>query len=90
MITIRRVVFFVISSIIIALFVRWGFDGFQIFTSFYPGTELYDRSTGQFYIETESTFKLGLDLVLTISIGLSAIGIVLINLFRVWLATKES
>ncbi|GEM_PF-1667250 len=89
MIIVKRWVFFVISSIIIALFVRWGFDGFPILTSIYPATELYDKNSGQLYVEAESSFKLGLDLVLTISIGLSALGIVLLNFIKLWLTSKK-
>ncbi|MCX8056909.1 MAG: hypothetical protein N3F03_04790 [Ignavibacteria bacterium] len=84
MITVRRIVFFVVSTLIISLFVWWGFDGFQIFTQIYPPSELIDEKTGRVIMLTEGSFKMGLDLVLVASTGLTALGFVVINFFKVW------
>lgn len=89
MVTVRRVVFFIVSTIIIGLFVKWGFDGFEVMTKIYPSTELIDESTGRVIVQTESSYKLGLDMVLIISIGLSALGFVVINFFKIWFASRE-
>lgn len=89
MITIRRTVFFIVSTIIIVLLVKWGFDGFEILTKIYPSTELIDETTGRTIVETKGSYKLGLEMVLIISIGLSALGIVIINFFKIWFALKE-
>ncbi|MCR4416949.1 MAG: hypothetical protein NUV92_04310 [Ignavibacteria bacterium] len=89
MVTVRRVVFFIVSTIIIVLFVKWGFDGFEIFTKIYPSAELIDESTGRVIVQTKSSYKLGLDMVLIISIGLSALGLVVINFFKIWFAARE-
>lgn len=89
MVAIKRSVFFVVSSIIIALLVKWGFDGFEFFTKIYPSSELIDEATGRVIVKTKSSYKLGLDMVFIISIGLSALGIIVINFFKIWYASKE-
>ncbi len=89
MVAVRRVVFFIVSTIIIALFVKWGFDGFEVMTKIYPSTELIDEATGRVIVQTESSYKLGLDMVLIISIGLSALGFIVINVFKIWFALRE-
>lgn len=89
MIIIKRIVFFVVSTLIISLFVWWGFDGFEMFTKIYPPSELVHPETGQVVIKTRGTFTLGLDLVLVISIGISALGFVMINFFKIWYAKRE-
>ncbi len=89
MITIRRVVFFVVSTIIIILFIKWGFDGFEVMTKIYPSTELIDEATGRVIVQTKSSYKIGLDMVLIISIGISALGIIVINFFKFWFASRE-
>ncbi|MGB9663394.1 MAG: hypothetical protein ACPL25_00540 [Ignavibacteria bacterium] len=89
MVAVRRVVFFIVSTIIIALFVKWGFDGFEVMTKIYPSTELIDEATGRVIVQTESSYKLGLDMVLIISIGLSALGFIVINFFKIWFALRE-
>ncbi len=89
MIIIKRIVFFVVSTLIISLFVWWGFDGFEMFTKIYPPSELVDPKTGRVVIETRGTFTLGLDLVLVISIGISALGFIVINFFKIWYAKRE-
>ncbi len=89
MVKIKRVVFFVVSTLIIALFVWWGFDGFELFTKIYPPTELIDEKTGSVYVQSKGSFTLGLDLVLVVSTGLSALGFVVINFLKVWYASRE-
>jgi|YNPMSStandDraft_1061717.scaffolds.fasta_scaffold02564_3 hypothetical protein len=89
MIAVRRIVFFIVSTIIIVLFVKWGFDGFEVFTKIYPSSELIDEATGRVIVQTKSSYKLGLDMVFVISIGLSALGIIVINFFKIWYASKE-
>ena len=89
MIAVRRIVFFIVSTIIIVLFVKWGFDGFEVFTKIYPSSELIDEATGRVIVQTKSSYKLGLDMVFVSSIGLSALGIIVINFFKIWYASKE-
>lgn len=89
MVVVKRIVFFIVSTLIIALFVWWGFDGFELFTKIYPPTELIDERTGSVYVQSKGSFTLGLDLVLVASTGLSALGFVVINFFKVWFAAKE-
>lgn len=89
MIVARRIVFFLVSTLIIALFVWWGFDGFELFTKISPPTELVDAKTGRTFIQSKGTFTLGLDMVLVISTGLSALGIIIINFLKVYFASKE-
>ena len=89
MIAVRRIVFFIVSTIIIVLFVKWGFDGFEVFTKIYPSSELIDEATGRVIVQTKSSYKLGLDMVFVISISLSALGIIVINFFKIWYASKE-
>ncbi len=89
MVAVRRIVFFVISTIIIALLVWWGFDEFELFTKIYAPSELIDPRTGNTIGETKGSYKIGLDLVLISSIGLSALGIVIINFFKIYFATKK-
>lgn len=89
MVAIRRIVFFTVSTLIISIFVWWGFDGFELFTKIYPSTELIDENTGRVLVETKGTFKIGLDIVLVVSIGLTALGFVVINFFKLWFARKN-
>jgi hypothetical protein len=89
MVGVKRLVFFIVSTLIITMFVWWGFDGFEPFTKIYPPSELIDEKTGRVIIETKGSFKLGLDLVLITAIGLSALGFVVINFFKVWFANRE-
>lgn len=89
MIAARRIIFFIISSLIITLFIWWGFDGFELFTKIYPPTELLDEQTGVTFVQSKGSFTLGLDMVIVISIGLSAVGIVIINFLKVWFASRE-
>lgn len=89
MVAIRRIVFFTVSTLIISIFVWWGFDGFELFTKIYPPTELIDEKTGKVLVETKGTFKIGLDIVLVVSIGLTALGFVVINFFKLWFARKN-
>jgi hypothetical protein len=89
MVAVKRTVFFVVSSIIIALLVKWGFDGFEVFTKIYPASELIDGATGRVIVQTKSSYKLGLDMVFVIAIGLSALGFIVINFFKIYYASKE-
>lgn len=89
MVGVRRIIFFIVSSVIIALLIKWGFDGFEVITKIYPSTELIDERTGNVLTQTEGSFKLGLDLVIVISIGLSALGFVVLNFFKAWFAARE-
>lgn len=90
MVTLKRIVFFIFSTIILTLFVWWGFDGFQLFTKIYPPTELIDEKTGRVVVVAQGSFKLGLDVVLVISIGLIALGFIIINFFSIWLSRKKN
>lgn len=90
MTAVRRIVFLIVSSMIISLFVWWGFDGFSFITKIYPPSEIIDEASGRTIVETKGSIVLGLDLVLVISIGLSALGFVVINFFKVWFASREN
>lgn len=90
MVTLKRIVFFIFSTIILTLFVWWGFDGFQLFTKIYPPTELIDEKTGRVVVITQGSFKLGLDIVLVISVGLVALGFIIINFFSIWSSRKKN
>lgn len=88
-IAVKRLLFFITSSIIIALLIRWGFDGFHIFTKVYPSEALIDSITGKVYIETPASFKIGLDLVLVISIAISALALAIHSFIKYLMVQKQ-
>lgn len=88
-IAVKRLLFFITSSIIIALLIRWGFDGFHIFTKVHSSDTLIDSITGKVYIKTPASFKLGLDFVLVISIAISGLALVIHSIIKYLMVQKQ-
>ncbi|MBM4175647.1 MAG: hypothetical protein FJ213_05665 [Ignavibacteria bacterium] len=89
LVSIRRLIFFICSSIIIGLLVAWGVEGFHLLTETKTAVQIEDRITGMVYTQSENKFSMGLDLVALISLVVVGVGLVAVNLVKIFYPKKS-
>lgn len=78
----NKIIFLISSTVILALIVLWGFDGFELFTRIGEPVEFYNQQTQSVTIEIKERFVMGLDLVILITMGIVGLSFIIISIAK--------